>query len=89
MKIKKYQNRFRYYLGRKYPGIYLTSQEASCVTQLLKNMKYHDIGKILGKSPPTVNFYLRNVRIKLKCKNRAQLIEAIQQTDFVAYINKK
>ena len=78
----------RYYLGKNYPNVYLTPQEAYCVTKMLNNnLTYDDIGKKLRKSPATVNFYLRNVRMKLRCKNRKDLIERISQTDFIQYVD--
>ena len=77
----------RYYLGKNHPGIYLTQHEAFCVARLLQNFMDDDIGKILNLSPRTVSFYVRNVSMKLKCKDRTQLIETIRQTDFMKYLD--
>lgn len=72
----------QYYLGIHFPGIYLTRREAECVYHLLKGRTMAAAGECLGLSARTIEFYLKNIKIKLDCRNKAGLIAAIEQSDF-------
>ena len=80
---EKHTSLQRFYLGDNYPGIYLTKLEATCVAGLPHNLLYKEIAKIIGISPSIISFYIYNVRRKLKCINKEQLVEIIRETDFM------
>lgn len=72
----------RYYLGENFPDKYLTSQEARCMDCFLKGMTDKQTAKITQLAIGTVGFYLSNMRRKLDCQNKKQLIEKIRSSSF-------
>jgi DNA-binding CsgD family transcriptional regulator len=81
-RVKSASRYKRVYLGDRHPGIYLTEQEAKCMYYFLQGMSESLAGQAMGLSSRTVNFYSSNVRMKLGCKSRKELVTIIRQTDF-------
>jgi len=52
----------------------LTARENQCAYYLLDGMTAKEIGKELELSPRTIESYIDNIKCKLLCKNKAQLI---------------
>ena len=73
----------KYGLGDAYPDIYFTSREYDCVTQLLKGKTIKGIAKLYSLSPRTVEFYIKNMKIKLNCITRDELLEKVSQVQLV------
>ena len=71
-----------FFLGPMYPGVYLTLREAQSVALLMRGYTLKQIGQRLCLSPRTIECYARNVRSKLNCHSRAQVIEAIIAAGF-------
>lgn len=71
-----------YTLGDKYKGVYLTQREAECVVQLMRGVTIAEAARVLNLSPRTVEFYLKNIKVKLKCRKKSELIECIRSSDF-------
>ncbi len=69
----------KYGLGEQYPGVYITSREYDCITQLLKGKTIKGIAKLYDLSPRTVEFYIKNVKVKMNCSIRDELIEKISK----------
>ena len=69
----------KYGLGEAYPDIYFTSREYDCVTQLLRGKNVKSIAKHYELSPRTVEFYIKNMKIKLECATRDELLEKVSQ----------
>jgi DNA-binding CsgD family transcriptional regulator len=65
------------------PDVMLTEREAECLKHALFGRSYKHIGRTLGLSPRTVEFYISNMRVKFNCTNRYQLIEKVRSTDFL------
>ena len=59
---------------------YLTRREAECVYFLLQGLTFKQIGKQLGLSHRTIEFYLKNLKIRMGYKDRHQLLAAIKQS---------
>ncbi len=76
----------RYYLGKKYPEKYFTHREAMCMLYMLQGLNYKQIANLLSLSPRTVGFYCSNMRIKLRCKSKKELVHAMRQLDFMNLI---
>lgn len=71
-----------YYLGKKFANIYFTQREADCMVQLLQGKKNAEIAGALNLSCRTVEFYLNNMRSKLHCKTRRDLVAQVLESDF-------
>lgn len=52
----------------------LSPQQTDCLKELAMGFGIKKIGKNLGLSPRTVEHYLNNLKIKLGCKSRSELI---------------
>lgn len=81
-KIKKY------YLSPSYPDVYLSCREAQCVAYFLKGYSNRIIGNILNLSSKTIDSYTDNIKKKLNCRSKAELIVKICQTNFMHQSNR-
>lgn len=52
----------------------LTNRQLDCLHCLVRGMTMKQIGKTLNLSPKTVEHYLYNIRTKLHCFSRSELI---------------
>lgn len=64
----------------------ISKRELDCIFYLLRGNSMKMIAKILNLSPRTVESYLEQVRIKLKCTNRSDLIETCLAEGYLNYI---
>lgn len=76
-----------YNLGEQHAFIYLTSREAECVVCLLRGKTFNEAARMLKLSPRTIEFYVKNMKIKLNCKSRSELIEKILNSEFVQHVD--
>lgn len=72
----------RFYLGQQFPNLYLTLQEARCMECFLVGMTDEQTAKTINLSTSTVSFYLLNMRKKLACRSKKELIEKIRISEF-------
>jgi DNA-binding CsgD family transcriptional regulator len=77
----------RFYLGGQFPGIYLSFREAQCMCKLLEGKTLKVTGKELQLSTRTVEFYVSNIKKKLHCKKKKELIELVKQSEFSQVVN--
>lgn len=77
--------RKKYPLGDYFPGISLAEREAECVYLLLQNKRYKQISSEMNISLRTVETYIKNIRAKLRCNKKAEIIELIQRSAFLKY----
>jgi DNA-binding CsgD family transcriptional regulator len=70
-----------FYLGTQHKGVYLTRREAQCVFYLLKGCTIKDVAKQLKLSPRTVEFYVKNMRLKTGADSKTSLIDIIIKSD--------
>lgn len=78
----------RFYLPEPFKGIYLTQREYDAV-KLCSYYDYKTIGRIMQVSPRTVEFYLKNVRCKLGCKNKKMLISTLKEHGIVKHCQQQ
>ncbi len=71
-----------YFLGARFPGVYLTQREAECMINFLKDKTVSEAAAILELSPRTVEFYLKNIKVKLECRTKSELIHKVRESDF-------
>ncbi len=72
----------QFYLGSEFGDLYLTQREADCMALLMKGHTNLSVAKQLKLSARTVEFYIKNMRQKLGCHNKAHLIQTVQRTNF-------
>ncbi len=60
----------------------LTIRENQCAYYLMNGMTAKEIGKELELSPRTIESYIDNIKRKLLCKNKAQLIVTLTKINF-------
>jgi DNA-binding CsgD family transcriptional regulator len=75
-----------YYLGKNYPDLYFSHQEARCVLYFLKGLTEKEIGELTHLSPRTIDFYVRNIYAKILCNTKEELLKKIVETDFISYL---
>lgn len=80
---RKKRVRKMYYLGKKYEGLYLTHQEGECMNLLLQDHTIVSTAKDLNLSARTVEFYVKNMKLKLSCATKKELVNKIAETDFL------
>jgi DNA-binding CsgD family transcriptional regulator len=73
---------YSYFLGESYPGVYLTRREAECMSKFLGEKTVVEAALDLNLSPRTVEFYLKNIKNKLACRTKTELVCKIKETDF-------
>jgi DNA-binding CsgD family transcriptional regulator len=72
-----------YDLGPKFVGIHFSQREADCVLQMLRGKSVKGIAKHTNLSPRTVEYYMKNVKRKVGCRTKFELIELVIDSDFL------
>lgn len=78
----------RYYLGPLYPNIYFSFRQAQCMAYFIKGYSNSEVAKILNISPGTVNYHVSNMKAKLDCKSKMELMAKIGATCFWQYLDE-
>jgi len=73
----------KYSLGDKFPELYLSQREAECMLQMLRGKSMEGIAKYIKLSPRTVEYYIKNIKKKLGCRTKFELIELVIDSDFL------
>ncbi len=73
----------RYYLGDEFPGIYLTERQAQCMAHFILGCSNRKVATLLDLSPRTIDAYTVDLKKKLGCYFKSQLVEKIKQTPFM------
>jgi DNA-binding CsgD family transcriptional regulator len=73
-------------LGSKYPEIYFTKREAQCMLLLLKGKTMKEAADILSLSARTIEYYIKNMKIKIECRTKSELIGAVIESDFIKFV---
>jgi len=63
--------------GTSINDIYFTKRQSEIINELLKGKTSKEIGKILGLSNRTVEFYISNIKDKMNVNTKSQLLEKI------------
>jgi DNA-binding CsgD family transcriptional regulator len=72
-----------YSLGEDYPGATLTPREAQCMVHLLQGKTQAKVAEAMGLSRRTIEFYVRNMKLKLGCETQPELIEFVYGSEFL------
>lgn len=83
--MKKKESK-KYYVGESAPGVYFTQREVESVRELLKSHTIAGAAQELGLSPRTVEFYVKNMKMKLNCSTKADLLKKVVKTDLKDFV---
>lgn len=76
-----------YYLGPKYPNIYFGKREAECLLGIMNGDKVAEVAKVLRLSIRTVEYYIKNMKDKIFCRTKKELIKKVRETQFLENID--
>lgn len=77
----------RIYLSGKFSEIFLTNKEMQCIPLLLEGCSYKQIARLLNISSRTVESRLGQLRGKLGCEKKHDLIDTLNHTDIKRSLN--
>lgn len=66
----------------------LTPRELHCLMQLSSGLTNVQLAKLLGRSPRTVEHYIENIKDKLHCDRKTELLEIAQQLRLAGYFSE-
>ena len=66
-----------------YPGIRLSKRQSQCLYHVLRGKSAVAIAKILGLSPKTVEYYIDEIKNKMRCQNKSELIEKSVERGYI------
>jgi len=78
----KAQRNKRIYMETAKGDVYFSRREAECAYQLSQGKTFKEVARILSLSTRTVEYYLKNMKLKLKCRTRSELIGKIINSPF-------
>ena len=73
----------KYSLGSKFSGIHFSQREADCMLHMLRGKSINGIAKSTQLSPRTVEYYVKNIKKKVGCRTKFELIELVIDSDFL------
>jgi DNA-binding CsgD family transcriptional regulator len=76
-----------YGLGSKYGSAYFTKREAECMVLLLKGKTISSVANILNLSPRTVEYYIKNMKSKLGCRTKFELVDLVYASEFMKNVD--
>jgi DNA-binding CsgD family transcriptional regulator len=76
-----------YYLGAKFPNIYFTKREAETLYFLLQGKTIVETGDCLNLSARTIEFYVKNMKLKVGVKSKVELLEKIRDTAIIKQLH--
>lgn len=82
-------NKKFYVLGESNPNIYFTQREVDCMKLLMRGNTINGTALKLGLSHRTIEFYVKNMKMKLRCTSKAELIEKVTQTELLKLLFEK
>lgn len=76
-----------YGLGSKHGNAYFTRREAECMVLLLKGKAINSVANILKLSPRTVEYYIKNMKAKLGCRTKFDLVDLVYASEFMKNVD--
>ncbi len=73
----------KFYIGGKYKDVYFTPREAETMMHILLGKTMASMGEAMGLSTRTIEFYITNMKRKLFCRTKEELIGIIVASDFL------
>ncbi len=81
--LKRNRPNRSYYVDPPYDGVYFTQREAECLFYLMRGMTIVATAAMLELSPRTVEFYVKNMRIKMNALSKSDLLDRLHEVDFL------
>lgn len=78
-----------YGLGAKYGDLYFTRRESECMLWLLRGKTINGVALVLKLSPRTVEYYIKNMKNKLGCRTKFELIDLVYTSEFMKSVEGK
>jgi DNA-binding CsgD family transcriptional regulator len=72
-----------YSLGKKFKDICFSKREAECMIHLLRGKTVKQTAQKIGLSQRTVEYYLKNIKKKVGCRTKIELIELVLGSSFL------
>lgn len=79
----KKTDRKKYFLNAPFEGVHLTSREAETMFWLVQDYTLAAAACEMGLSARTVEFYVKNMKIKLRCANKKEMIVKVLSTNLL------
>lgn len=76
-----------YGLGSKYGDIYFTKREAECMVLLLRGKTICGVAHKLSLSPRTVEYYIKNMKTKIGCRTKFELVDLVHASEFLQNVD--
>lgn len=77
----------KYSLGKKYPLVYFTQREAQVMFYTLNGFGIKKIAALFTLSPRTVEFYVNNMKAKLHCRFKSELMTKVAESEFLKLVD--
>ena len=77
----------RYYLSQSDEELYFTQREAQCMYYILHGCTIVQVGERLNLSHRTVEFYVKNMKMKLNVQTKSELIAHAMKIGFLGLID--
>tara|TARA_A100001015_G_scaffold316942_1_gene432527 strand:- start:1586 stop:2005 length:420 start_codon:yes stop_codon:yes gene_type:complete len=77
----------RYYLSQSDDELYFTQREAQCMYYILHGCTIVQVGERLNLSHRTVEFYVKNMKMKLNIQTKSELIAYAMKIGFLELID--
>lgn len=77
----------RFHLGPTHPNKHLTLRETEIVLNLLLGRTCKETARAMQLSPRTIEYYIRNMKAKLSCHTRSELLDSVLNSDFLQNIS--
>lgn len=77
----------RYYLSQSDDELYFTQREAQCMYYILHGCTIVQVGERLNLSHRTVEFYVKNMKMKLNIQTKSELIAYAMKIRFLELID--
>ena len=81
--LKSNRTNRSYYVDSPYDDVYFTQREAECLFYLMRGMTIVATASMLELSPRTVEFYVKNMRIKMNALSKSDLLDRLHEVDFL------
>lgn len=74
---------YRYYLGKPYANIYFTRREAETLIHLVLGKTLLATARAMSLSPRTIEYYTNNMKHKLQCRRKTELVARVKKAEFI------
>ena len=85
--LPKKQKTDPFSLGEKFPSVFFSPREVECAVLFMQGKTIVQAGQALKLSPRTIEFYLNNMKRKLNCRTKSELICKMLESNLRSKVN--